>query len=142
MVMTRSRPSAALETASPYQAGLSPIDEEIAAARAQEARALARRRRRSALAAGAAALIDHHARDADGQPFDGSRRDGASLEHPADRSCDHAHRACSEVDPAVYRGDAAIGAGQWDLVIELTRDGERLFRSQQQRSCCARGVST
>ena len=30
----------------------------------------------------------------------------------------------------IFRGETAAAAGQWDLVIELSRDGERLFRSR------------
>ena len=32
--------------------------------------------------------------------------------------------------PGQFHGSADIAAGQWDLVIELSRQGERLFRSK------------
>jgi nitrogen fixation protein FixH len=35
----------------------------------------------------------------------------------------------SKDGPGRFRGRASIAAGQWDLVIELWRQGERQFRS-------------
>jgi len=35
-----------------------------------------------------------------------------------------------ETQPGQFRGAATATAGQWDLVIELSRDGVRLFRSK------------
>jgi hypothetical protein len=36
----------------------------------------------------------------------------------------------SDDGAGLFRGTTAAAAGQWDLVIELSRDGERLFRSK------------
>ena len=36
----------------------------------------------------------------------------------------------NEAKPGDYRADASMRPGQWDLVIEAKRDGERLFRSR------------
>jgi hypothetical protein len=36
----------------------------------------------------------------------------------------------SEAAAGQFRGTAGALAGQWDLVIELSRDGTRLFRSR------------
>lgn len=50
------------------------------------------------------------------------------LEHPADRRRDVA-MAVSEQSPGVFRGVADGTFGRRILVIELSRDGERVFRS-------------
>ena len=36
----------------------------------------------------------------------------------------------SEAAPGQFHGHSAPLAGQWDLVIELSRDGARMFRSR------------
>lgn len=48
---------------------------------------------------------------------------------PTDRRFDR-QVAVGEDAPGHFRGAAEIAAGQWDLVIELSRQGERLFRSK------------
>jgi nitrogen fixation protein FixH len=53
----------------------------------------------------------------------------ARFERPTDRRLDHAV-SVSEDQPGRFRGSAKISSGQWDLVIELSRHGERLFRSR------------
>jgi nitrogen fixation protein FixH len=53
----------------------------------------------------------------------------AQLVHPTDRRADHAV-PLSDDGAGLFRGTTAAAAGQWDLVIELSRDGERLFRSK------------
>lgn len=116
-----------LETASSYKAGLA-FAQEIAASRAQEARHWQ-------------VIAELHPQP-DGQVrIDVAARDGAQqllvgysatavLAHPTsrrlDRDIDLQSRGAGR-----FGGTAAATPGQWDLVIELTRDGERLFRSRQ-----------
>jgi nitrogen fixation protein FixH len=53
-----------------------------------------------------------------------------TFERPTDRRLDRPVPV-SEDRPGHFRGDAEkISAGQWDLVIELSRQGERQFRSK------------
>ena len=73
-------------------------------------------------------LIDVAARDADGRLLPGL---SATLRfaHPADRRLDR-ELAMDSIGPgrfAVMTADRL--AGHWILVIELERDGQRLFRS-------------
>jgi nitrogen fixation protein FixH len=117
---------AGLESASPYQEGLL-FDREIAAARAQEARhwhvdmAIAR-------VDGGASSVTISARDADGAPLSGLTAT-VTLLHPADQRMDH-DLQMTEVAPGRFTGSAPPAAGQWDAVIELSRDGTRMFRSK------------
>ncbi|MDB5648806.1 MAG: FixH family protein, partial [Hyphomicrobiales bacterium] len=49
--------------------------------------------------------------------------------HPSDRARDHKVDLV-KVEPGLYRGELAIEAGGWDLVLAGHKDGEVLFRSQ------------
>ena len=53
-----------------------------------------------------------------------------SLIHPNDRRLDRPV-AMQANAPGRFRGVVTPSPGQWDLVIELSRDGERLFRSKE-----------
>jgi nitrogen fixation protein FixH len=53
----------------------------------------------------------------------------ATFERPTDRRLDR-RVAVSESAPGHFSGSAAISPGQWDLIIELSRQGNRLFRSK------------
>ena len=53
----------------------------------------------------------------------------AHFERPTDRRLDRPV-AITEEAPGRFRGSSKISSGQWDLVIELSRGGERLFRSR------------
>ncbi|MGO8798159.1 MAG: FixH family protein [Roseiarcus sp.] len=112
---------------SPYERGLA-YDKEIAAARAQDARAWRVSVNALHFEAGAPALIDITMHDADDQPIQGLAVT-AALEFPADKKLDR-RTVVNEAEPGDYRADAAMRPGQWDLVIEARRDGERLFRSR------------
>lgn len=69
------------------------------------------------------------ARDRDGAPLDGLTGE-AVLARPADRSMDRAGTV-EEWGAGVYAARfEAPPMGQWDLVITLARDGERLFHSR------------
>lgn len=50
------------------------------------------------------------------------------LEHPADTRRDLAV-AMSPAGPGLFEGTVAAAHGQWDLVVELVRDGSPVFRS-------------
>lgn len=53
----------------------------------------------------------------------------ARFSHPTDRRADIVVELL-EVSAGRYDGIASPAAGQWDLIVELTRDGHRLFRSK------------
>jgi nitrogen fixation protein FixH len=115
-----------LETESSYQAGLV-FAREAAEARAQDALHWRVDASLAPVHDGATALVID-ARDAAGRPLRGLAA-AARLVHPADQRDDHAV-ALHETQPGVFRGSALAAAGQWDLVIELARDGARVFRSK------------
>lgn len=115
------------QEASPYEHGLA-YDTDIGAAREQDAR-----RWRVSVDAlrshpGDPALIDVKMQDADDRPLQGLAVK-ATMEYPADKKLDR-QAILSEAVPGEYRADAPLPAGQWDLVIEASRGGERLFRSR------------
>lgn len=115
------------QEASPYERGLA-YDKDIAAARAQDARGWRVSVNAVRPQSGAPALIDITMRDADDQPIQGLAVT-AALEFPADKKLDQ-RTTVNEAEPGDYRADASLPPGQWDLVIEARRDGERLFRSR------------
>ena len=53
----------------------------------------------------------------------------AMFARPTDRRLDRTVTV-SEDAPGHFHGSTDVAAGQWDLVIELSRQGERLFRSK------------
>jgi nitrogen fixation protein FixH len=114
-----------LETASSYQAGLA-FAREIEAARAQDERHW--QVSAKVLPAADATLVEIDARDAAGVRLAGLQA-SAHLAHPTDRRADQAVDL-SEAPAGQFRGTAGALVGQWDLVIELSRDGMRLFRSR------------
>jgi nitrogen fixation protein FixH len=71
--------------------------------------------------------LDLAARDSSGTPLSGLTAT-AQFTRPTDRRLDRAV-AIHEDEPGHFRGDVVLPPGQWDLVIELTRQGERQFRS-------------
>jgi nitrogen fixation protein FixH len=76
---------------------------------------------------GGDAVLDIVARDASGAALTGLTA-VAQLERPTDRRLDRVV-AVSEGAPGRFHGSATIPAGQWDLIIDLRREGERVFRS-------------
>jgi nitrogen fixation protein FixH len=117
---------AGLESDSPYQAGLV-FDEEIAAARAQQALHW-QVEAEVARADGGEILVTISARDANGTPLPGLGAT-ATLVHPTDRRLDR-ELAITPDGPGHFRGVTGTAVGQWDVVIELSRDGVRRFRSK------------
>ncbi len=101
-------------------------DQEIAAARAQEALGWKVDATITRIAPGRSAFSVTQS-DAAGNPAEGLEV-AAVFQHPSDRARDRRF-ALAEVAPGVYRGEFAIGSGDWDLFIEMTQAGERKFRS-------------
>jgi nitrogen fixation protein FixH len=117
---------AGLEHDSPYQAGLA-FDQEIAAARLQQAlrwqvQAEVARSDRGET------LVEISARDAHGAMLSGLGVT-ASLVHPTDRRLDR-ELAMTPDGPGQFSGVTGAAHGQWDVLIDLSRDGARQFRSK------------
>jgi nitrogen fixation protein FixH len=117
---------AGLEHDSPYQAGLA-FDEEIVAARVQAALHW-QVQAKLAKVAGGETLVEISARDAGGVPLTGLAA-AASLVHPTDRRLDR-DLMITPAGPGKFSGLTEAAAGQWDVVIDLSRDGVRRFRSK------------
>ena len=114
-----------VETESSYRAGLA-FAREAATVAAQDARHWTVTAK--AAIEGNATVVEVTARDPSGQPLSNLAA-AALLVHPTDRRADHAVPLVSQ-GGGHFRGTTAASAGQWDLVIELSRDDERLFRSK------------
>jgi nitrogen fixation protein FixH len=115
-----------VETGSAYKAGLA-FKHEIAAARAQDARDWQVDGRIMRQGAGEARL-EVTARDRAGFPLAGLALT-ARLSHPTDARRDHAV-AVTEASTGLFRGAFEAMPGQWDLVVDLWRADERVFRSK------------
>jgi nitrogen fixation protein FixH len=115
-----------VETASAYKAGLA-FNREIAAARAQEARHWRVEASLIGISAGNA-MLSVTMRDGHGLPPTGVLL-AARLSHPADARRDR-QLAVREFAPGIFTGTIEADPGQWDLLIDVMRAGERLFRSR------------
>ena len=115
-----------VETANAYQAGLA-FNRAHAAAVAQDGRhwnvAAELARRPDGTATLAVTL-----QEADGIPVSGVAID-ARLAHPADARRDRSI-ALRERAPGRFEGIADVPPGQWDLLLDVVRGGEELFRSK------------
>jgi nitrogen fixation protein FixH len=114
-----------LETSSSYQAGLA-FARDAAAAHAQDG--LHWRVKAKVQPIDGKTLVEIDARDAGGQPLSGLTAT-AHLAHPNDRRADQ-DVSLNEGTAGQFRGTASAVIGQWDVIIELSRAGERLFRSR------------
>ncbi len=114
-----------VDTDSAYQAGLM-YEQAVATAKAQDARRWRVDAKLTPSSDGE--RLDVNARDATGRPLGGMQA-SVVFERPTDRRLD---RSVVLIEDAAgrFHGDADVAAGQWDLVIELTRHGEQLFRSK------------
>ena len=119
-----------LETESSYRAGLA-FGQEIAGAQAQEARHW-RVEVRVLPAQDGTTIVEMSMQDAAGQPLTGLDAI-VRLAHPTDRRFDYAFVMRADA-PGHFRGAASSVMGEWDLVIELSRGEERLFRSKNRIS--------
>jgi nitrogen fixation protein FixH len=115
-----------VETRNAYQAGLS-FSREIASARAQAERGWRVDAKVSAWTPDGV-VVDVTPKDAAGRTIAGVDI-AVTFAHPANRQQDHAV-ALIQIGPGAFRGKTEISPGQWDLVVEAARDGERLFRSR------------
>jgi nitrogen fixation protein FixH len=115
-----------VEIDSPYRAGQL-FAREVAMARTQDAQHW-QVDAKVTPAANGSTLLDILARNAAGAPLVGMTA-AAVFARPTDRRLD---RAVAVIEGAAgrFRGSVDIAAGQWDLVIELSRHGDRLFRSK------------
>lgn len=76
---------------------------------------------------GATASLDIVARDRTGAPLTGLTAT-AEFARPTDRRLDRTV-SIREDAPGRFHGSVALVVGQWELVIELARQGQRQFRS-------------
>jgi nitrogen fixation protein FixH len=115
-----------VETGNAYRAGLA-FAQDIAAAQQQDARQW---QVRAELSPGADGVtrVQLSVRDAASQPVAGLDAI-LRLAHPTDRRLDHTIEV-HEDSPGHFRGVARVASGQRDLVIELARGPERMFRSK------------
>lgn len=115
-----------VETASSYKAGLA-FRQELGSARAQDARGWivqASLIRKSS----ADVIVEATVREPNGGIPDRLTA-VARLAHPADARRDHAV-VLTEESGGRFRGLSGVKPGQWDLIIDFTRAGERIFRSK------------
>jgi nitrogen fixation protein FixH len=115
-----------LDTPSSYKAGLV-FESEVARADRQAARHWqvdGKLRRDGA----GEAVLDVSVRDAHGQPVTGLTAD-ARLAHPADERLDHVIPVAVS-GTGRFHGMSKAMPGQWDLIVDLYRGHDRLFRSR------------
>jgi nitrogen fixation protein FixH len=115
-----------VETTSSYMAGLQ-FEHEVAVAEQQNALHW-RVTGRIARDFSGQAVLDISARDAQGKVLAGLSAH-ARLAHPADERLDRVIDM-RPVAGDVFRGEAPAQPGQWDLIIDLYRGDQRLFRSR------------
>ena len=115
-----------LETQSSYQAGLM-FESEVAKAERQQA---LHWRVDGKLARGRAgeAVLDVSVCDAQGLAVTGLSAD-ATLAHPADSRRDRVIHL-GRVGAGAFHGEDSVQLGQWELIVDFYRGGERVFRSQ------------
>ncbi len=111
---------------SAYRAGQL-FEHEVAMARAQDAEHWQVDAKVTPSADGTA-VLDIVAHDASGAPLGGMTAT-AVFARPTDRHLDRTV-IVNEDKPGHYAGSAIVAAGQWDLILELSRQGNRLFRSK------------
>jgi len=114
-----------VETESAYKAGLN-FKNDLAAAHAQDERhwkvdAVLQNENGTT-------IVTITSRDPESRPLAGYVA-AARLTHPTDRRRDEV-LDLTEIAPGRYQGQTAASKGQWDLVIELKRDAETVFRSK------------
>ena len=115
-----------VETTSSYKAGQM-FEREVARAERQDARhwqvggTLVR-------AKSGEAVLDISARDDKGAPLSGLTAK-ARLAHPADERLDHVI-ALARIGAGAFKGEADAGPGQWELIVDLYKGDDRVFRSR------------
>ena len=119
-----------VETLSSYRAGLQ-FEQEVGLVQRQDAlhwHVTGKLARDSA----GVAVLDVTARDAQGAPLSGLTAD-ARLAHPADDRLDRVI-AVRSVAGGVFHGAAEAQPGQWELIVDLYRGDQRVFRSRSRVS--------
>lgn len=116
-----------LETESSYKAGQA-FGREIAASEAQQKRHWNVTAKVGAISGGRL-RIELSALDAAGRPLNGVEA-VVRLSHPTDRRLDHTVRMPA-AGSGHFIGQVAATAGQWDLIVDLFRNDERMFRSRE-----------
>jgi len=119
-----------VETLSSYRAGLQ-FEQEVGLVARQDAlhwQVTGKLARDSA----GVAVLDVTARDAQGAPLSGLTAD-ARLAHPADDRLDRVI-AVRSVAGGVFHGAAEAQPGQWELIVDLYRGDQRVFRSRSRVS--------
>jgi len=127
-VMVRAATSTfgGLETQSSYKAGLM-FEQEVARAERQDALRWHVDGKLKRASTGEA-VLDVSVRDAQGAAVHGLAAD-AMLAHPADSRLDQViHLARSGA--GAFHGEDRAQPGQWELIIDFYRGGERVFRSK------------
>lgn len=74
------------------------------------------------------AVLNLSARDADGGPLSGLTAK-ALLAHPTDQRLDHVI-ALEPTGAGEFRGRTPASSGQWELIVDVYRDTERVYRSR------------
>jgi nitrogen fixation protein FixH len=115
-----------VETTSPYKAGLQ-FEQDAAVAQRQDALhwQVSGKLTRDG---DSLAVLDVVARDANGASLVGLSAK-ARLAHPADERLDHAIPVRA-VAAGAFHGQAAARPGQWELIVDLFRGEQRMFRSR------------
>lgn len=126
LVQVASSTFGGVETTSSYKAGLM-FTQEMAQAERQRALNWQVDGKISHNAAGEA-VLEFSARDARGVPLAGLTAE-AWLTHPADARLDHS-LLLTRTAAGTFRGETEAAAGQWELMIDLYRGTERVFRSR------------
>jgi len=126
MVKAATSTFGGVETSSSYKAGQM-FEQEVARAERQDARhwqvagTLVR-------AKSGEAVLDITARDEKGAPI-AELTAKARLAHPADERLDHVIQL-ARIGAGEFKGEADAGAGQWELIVDLYKGSERVFRSR------------
>jgi nitrogen fixation protein FixH len=116
---------AGLETTSSYKAGLM-FKREIDLAERQAA--LHWRVDGKLVDKGGSAVLDLTVRDGKGAAVTGLTA-LARLAHPATAKLDHVV-PLNRIGAGTFHGHVAAAPGQWELIVDLDRNGERVFRSR------------
>jgi len=114
-----------VDTESAYQAGQM-FEQDVAMVKAQDARHWQVEAKLTPVSD--ATRLELVARDEAGHVLTGMSV-SASFERPTDRGMDRV-LALTEDSPGQYDGRAKLVAGQWDLVIAISRQGQQMFRSR------------
>jgi nitrogen fixation protein FixH len=126
MVKAATSTFGGVETSSSYKAGLM-FEQDVARAGQQDA--LHWRVDGKLLRDGTGlAVLDISARDAKGAPLGGLTAQ-ARLAHPADERLDRVI-SLNGTSAGQFHGTAQAQSGQWGLIVDLYRDGARVFRSR------------